>query len=217
MAKIPSVRPGYISPLTDAEHARLGRICVLWGQIDMLLDFILKWSYGFSQAQWDGMEIADRPLGTKISLLKKSFRNVGDTTILEILQELYEALNAVKGQRNHAIHGMWGWRVDDRKGTVEPCARYHKDPATPLTPSHLPALEKALCRCSNLAMQAYLYSVNAPPEQPLMSRRFFHGKAGPPSDTLTQWLVRVQPDHATLDHSFREGQLPRLEKLFPKK
>ena len=163
------------------------------------------------------MEIADRPLGAKLTLQKKSFENVGDVTVLELLKELSSALDTVKGQRNHAIHGMWGWRVDEASGRVEPCARFHKSPSASLKVQHLSLLERSLCHCSNLAMRAYLYSENRPPKEPLVSGRFFHGTSGPPPEALSKWLERVRPDDATLDRSFLEGQLPRLSALLPTK
>jgi hypothetical protein len=217
MTSIPKVRPAYISPLTDKQHAQLGRICILWGQIDLNLDQLLRWAYGFSKAQWDAMEIADRPLGTKLTLLKKSLENVGDLVVRQLLEELCEALDNVKAQRNHAIHGMWGWRVDAAKGTVEPCARFHKSPALPLKVQHLSLLERALCHCSNIAMRAFLYSQNSPPSEPLVSARFFHGKETEHQEVLSKWLEQVRPDDATLDRNFLEGQLPRLGALLPTK
>lgn len=209
--------PAWVSPLTDKQHAQLGRICVLWGQIDLMLDHILQWAYGFSDPQWKGLEIADKPLGAKLSLLQKSFTSVGDATILSYMRELYEVLNEIKVHRNHAVHGMWGWRVDPRKESVVVCARAQKAPQQPLGPRHLPRLERALCYASNVALRAFMGSHNQPTEGAIISGMFFHGEPNTFPEFLTQWQERHPLDAATLDRSFREGQLPRLAVSLPEK
>ena len=40
--------PPFVSPLTHEQHARLGRIAILWGQVDMMLDILLQEALGIT-------------------------------------------------------------------------------------------------------------------------------------------------------------------------
>ncbi|MEY3703993.1 MAG: hypothetical protein RLZZ561_1613 [Pseudomonadota bacterium] len=213
MSKVPKVSPTWVSPLTDDQHAQLGRLCVLWGQIDFLLDHILEWTYFLREARWDA-KFHKRPFDAKLSLLRKSLSEIGELAILGTLREFCGQLDKIKGRRNHAVHGIWGWRAEP-SGKMVACARHQKSPSTPLKPSDFDELEQALCFCSNIGGRILLASQGQPVPQLLLSGRFFHGGQDQPPEFVGQWQNKYPWDSAIQDPNCKEGQLPRPARPLP--
>ncbi|WP_294122084.1 hypothetical protein [Sphingomonas sp.] len=207
MALYPETQPALISPLTDKQHAQLGRIAVLWGHIDFVLDELLLNVLKLSITQRK-MFIGEKPMGPKMDLIKPEISKIKDGNARDLTQRFYDLLNDTKRLRNHAFHGIWGWRAVDRGKKVEVCARHPKEPNNPLKASDLPALEAKLCRASHVGFDALAALRKWPP--PAGVNRFSHGKAGPPPKWYARWLEQHPLVDANLDHSWLEGELPRL-------
>jgi hypothetical protein len=67
----------FVSPLTHDEHARIGRIAVLWGQIDMALDQLLDKALGITPKQRRAL-IGEKPTGAKHDLLSRHLNDNED-------------------------------------------------------------------------------------------------------------------------------------------
>jgi hypothetical protein len=105
---------------------------------------------------------------------------------------------------------MWGWRVNSRTKTVEPCARYLKKPEQGLRPADLKKLERALCECARIGKDLLHIALGEGPDY--TPSRFFHGAAEPPG-WFAQWLEDNPVHLENVDYGEKGGQLPRLRDL----
>lgn len=208
--------PGYISPLTDKEHAIIGRIALIWGQIEHSVEHLVCIVSGLSWGELTAIRVADQPIGSKISFLKAAVHRLSDDGTKEAVVEFCKSIDDTKVERNHIFHGVWGWRADDKKKTVEPAARKTKNPEQPLLASKLPNLEKRLCRCARLG-EDLVRKLWGFQEREKYIRYIHHGGKSDAPEWLQQWLERNPLDDAALDRSAKSGRLPRLEQLLPRK
>jgi hypothetical protein len=199
--------PGFISPLTDEQHAQLGRIAVLWGHCDFLLDQLLAKVHRLTKAQKEAF-IGEKPIGPKLLFLKPKLKGIRDPVLKERVRTFYDILNNTKAKRNHIFHGAWGWRAMNRDGDVRVCARHPKSLANPVFVEELPEIEKSLCDASRAGTDAmFIYERQQPIHQCM---RYLHGHGRYPAKWFQRWLDTHPLDDASLDRSWKEGQLPRL-------
>ena len=146
MSSDPVLPSGYISPLTDKQHATLGRIAVLWGQIESTIDFILPHFCDLSKEELSAIGVYDRPMAAKVQFLKTVSKARSAEAVHHKVIGFLTIIENTKVDRNHAFHSMWGWRVDSRKKSVEASARFQKTPEKGLTPTGLNKLERDLVK-----------------------------------------------------------------------
>lgn len=207
--------PGYISPLTEKDHARIGRIAVLWGQIEHFIEEILPY---VTRLTWDELvaaRVTEKPIGTKVDILKQARKRLEDEEISEQVREFCVAIEETKVQRNHLFHGVWGWRATSRTKTVVPAARKTSNPDQPLKIVQLPGLEKKLCRCSRLGTDLVMHFHHE--GYRVKYSRFLHHDGHDIQEWLEQWTERNPLDVAALDRTVKPGTLPSLEHPFPHK
>jgi len=207
--------PAYISPLTDKEHARLGRIVVLWGQVEHFVERLLCRVSGLSWKELEALQVTEKPMGAKTNFISIARKRLQDTDVEAKVQQFCDLINETKIARNHAMHGMWGWRANSRTQSVEPCARRTVDPKQPMKLAQLIALEKKLCRISRVGSDLTAH-FDGQDFRAKYSRFIHHADKERPA-WLRQWSARNPLDCAALDRSAKGGQLPRLDKPFPRK
>lgn len=199
--------PSFVSPLTDKEHAQLGRIAILWGQADWLVDEIMLTALSLTRKQQETL-IGKKPLGPKLLMLKPHLDDIKPLEAQAAARAVYKILNDTKAQRNHAFHGIWGWRANTRAKTVERYSRHPKALHNPVKVTDLPRLERALCEAVTQGIMA-VWLIRG--QQPIAGVvRFLHGR-----DTdVPEWFQRWSEQHPLLsdnwDQSWSAGQLPRL-------
>lgn len=199
--------PPFVSPLTHEEHARFGRIALLWGQIDMMLDLLLELSIGISVKQRRTL-IGEKPLGAKLDILSAHLDDISDQEARDLATEFWDLANQTKTLRNRAFHGMWGFRCQG-KGKVVAAAAHYKAGDDPVRSTQLPALEKKLCKTARIGFRAIAkLGVFIEPHG---TNRMFHGKGDRPA-WLAQWLEQHPMDDDSLDRRWKLGRLPFLTK-----
>ena len=202
----PEHLPAFISPLTDTQHAQLGRIALLWGQLDFILDELLLNVLNLTMAQ-RSMFVGEKPMGPKLDLIKPQISTIQDADAKALVQQFYELLNDTKAKRNHAFHGVWGWRAIDKREQIVVCARHPKALHNPVTVKDLPKLEADLCRASNIGFRGL--SILRAWDPPKGVARFSHGQGQTP-----EWYLRWSAQHPLGDHNLdrncKVGELPRL-------
>ena len=197
--------PPFLSPLTHEQHARLGRISVLWGQVDMMLDLLLEATLGITGKQRQAL-IGERPIGAKLDMLKPLIPEIADEATRGLVLEFWDLANQTKTQRNRIFHGVWGWRCG-MENEVSTAATHFKDNGNPVKVTQLPALEKKLCKTARIgALAASGLQKLGPIEG---ATRIFHGSGLPPS-WLGEWIDQHPIDDGALDHEHKPGQLPYL-------
>lgn len=179
---------------------------MLWGQIDFILDELLLHILNLTIDQRQTL-IGEKPMGPKLDLMKPQIKKIVDSEIRGLIEIFYRLLNDTKAKRNHAFHGIWGWRAIDRGKKVQICSRHPKALHNPVRASDLPTLEAMLCEASHIGMDAL--AILRGWDLPEGVSRFSHGK-GPAPEWYEQWLEqRLLGDH-NLDRSWSAGELPRL-------
>ncbi|MEO1967352.1 MAG: hypothetical protein ABGW87_01390 [Sphingomonadaceae bacterium] len=198
--------PPFISPLTHDQHARLGRIAILWGQIDMMLDLLLESALSLSAKQRRTL-IGEKPIGTKLDMLKNHLDELDDEA-RELATQFWNLANETKTQRNRIFHGVWGFRCG-KTNEVTPAATHFKDGGNPVRVKQLAPLEKKLCKTARIGISA----VNATGYLNRYSGagRLFHG-AGDTPPWLPEWLEQHPVDDRSLDRRHKRGWLPFLTK-----
>lgn len=198
--------PAFISPLTDQEHARLGRIAVLWGHLDFILDELILHILNLTVEQ-RAKFIGEKPMGPKLEFIRPELGKIKHDDARSKAKEFFRLLNDTKAKRNHVFHGVWGWRAPPKKKKPEICARHPKSLQNPVRNSDLTALERTLCQASHAGFRALeLLREWTPSEGPA---RFAHGK-GPPPEWYVQWTEQHPLRVENLDRKWQLGELPRL-------
>ena len=196
--------PPFLSPLTHDEHARLGRIAILWGQIDMILDQMLNIAMGITGKQRMTL-VGEKPIGIKLAMLARHFDDIPVGKPRETTERFWELANETKDKRNRCFHGVWGLRCTSRKA-VEAAAMHFKDGNDPVRATELAALEKKLCRTARVGATAlgHVSDVNS-----IGCVRLFHGKCDTPA-WLQEWIEQHPVGDHSLDHNWKQGELPFL-------
>ena len=202
-------QPAYLSPLTDAEHAQLGRIAILWGQIDWLLDELIVTALKLTREQQNAV-IADKMIGAKLALLKPRLDGIEDERARASAEKFAKLVAETKTDRNRIFHGVWGWRFLVRQRRIERCVRHPKGLESPFKASHLPDLEKRLCEAATHGITAVVIIDGRKPSPGL--KRFIHGL----TDDLPEWVQEWSDRNAVrldgIEDAWKPGELVRLKK-----
>jgi len=178
--------PAYASPLTHDEHAALGRLAVLWGQVDFILDELLLDVIDLTIAQRATL-VGDKPIGSKLEMLKKHLQQVTNAAAIPLLKRFAELIDETKSQRNHSFHGCWGWRVDQRRQKLSVGARHAKAVTNPVSPLMFPEIQKKLCECSRVGLDA-VFLLRGRPSLPTSGRFFFGDTLLEVPKWLREWI-----------------------------
>ena len=200
--------PPFISPLTHDQHARLGRIAIVWGQIDMILDQLLRIALKITYKQQRTL-IGEKPIGAKLEMLSANLAELDGQKGQELAREFWDLANQTKTQRNRCFHGVWGFRTI-RENVVIAAASHFKAGNDPVRATQLPALERKLCKTARVGLLALTelhehFTDDA-------SGRLFHGQSANPPAWLQGWIERHPLDDHALDRRHKRGQLPYLTK-----
>ena len=103
--------PAYRIPLTRKQLAILGRITVTWAHIKSALDTMLIFIHGIDSGQFRDL-FGDKTAGPKIEALEKAASRAGAPGATESISALCSILKPLAGERNHAIHGLWGLKTE---------------------------------------------------------------------------------------------------------
>lgn len=200
--------PPFVSPLSHDQHARLGRIAILWGQIDMILDQLLQAALNITGEQRVAL-IGERPIGGKLDLLKNNLHGIKDKKAREGARDFWELANDTKSVRNRCFHGIWGFGLG-RKETLFAGASHFREIENPFRATQLPSLEKKLCKTARLGWNA-LAIVMSYTHATKGCSRLFHGKGDIPA-WLVEWRAQHPLDDRALDRRHKRNQLPYLAK-----
>ena len=200
--------PPFISSLTHDQHARIGRIAVLWGQIDLIVDQLLQLALGITGEQRQ-IIIGEKPIGAKLDMINRSWGGLKHEDGKALAKEFCDLAHQTKTHRNKCFHGVWGFRTGTKKNEIYPAAGHFKSMDDPLRATQLPALEKKLCKTARVGFQALVLLHEFPPHpEPV---RLFHGKPGDYPEWLPEWSKQHPLDDRALDHNWKLGQLPYLK------
>ena len=199
--------PAFYSPLTHDEHAQLGRIAVLWGQVEMFVENLLTAVFGITP-ELRARLFSDKPIGAKLDLLSSFTKDMPKGEAAKAVAAFLSLAHEVKSERNQCFHGVWGFRVRAKQQEIEAAAQHQRDPAKPFRASNLPRLERKLCQLSHLGILAL--AALGQMERLIGAYPLFHGDP-PVEEWSSEWRKRHYADRHTLDRRSKPRRLPFLE------
>ncbi|MBW0008369.1 MAG: hypothetical protein JO335_11740 [Sphingomonas sp.] len=209
--------PVYLSPLTDKQHAQIGRIAVLWGQIEYFVEILMAHVSHLSWDELTAVGVTEKPIGAKVLFLKAATARIAEVELRQRVREFCESIDDTKVARNHVFHGIWGWRGDKKSHRIFPAARKTSDPSRPFKASQLAVLEKRLCKSARLGGNLAMHYWGDPDTELKYCRFFHHGDKEAIPQWFSRWSARNPVPCDALDRTSKAGQLPRLDAPFPER
>ena len=199
--------PAFYPPLTHDELAQLGRIAILWGQVEMFVENLLTAVLRIEPVLRARL-FSDKPIGAKLDTLASFAKDMPKGKPADAVTAFLSLAKQVKSGRNQCFHGVWGFFVRSKRKSVEAAAMHQRSVEKPFRASDLPRLERNLCQLSQLGMLALdALGVMAATEG---AYPLFHGD--PPTEEWSlEWRKQHLADHHTLHRSWKPGRLPVLE------
>lgn len=105
--------PPFEIPLSDEELILLGKIAVLWGQIDEAVNRVLRWTLKLSPAMFD-RTLGNQMIGSRVGHFKTIAADVSRQAVKALLLEIEATLTRALHHRNAAMHSCWGRFVLDQ-------------------------------------------------------------------------------------------------------
>ncbi len=199
--------PAFYSPLTHTQHAQLGRIAVLWGQVEMFVENLLTAVLGIEPLLRARL-FNDKPIGAKLDTLSSFAKDMQNAPAAQAVRTFLTLAQEVKLDRNQCFHGVWGFRVRSKQQQIEAAAMHQRSPEKPFRADNLPRLERRLCQLSHLGMLA-LESLG---EMDRLNGAYplFHGD--PPTEEWSrEWRAQHYADRQIPSDTWKPGRLPFLE------
>lgn len=148
---LPAGLTAYTISLTDGELQTLGRITAIWAQIDHLTDHLLSRVLNLTPPEF-GARFGKMGSGGKLAELDLAILALPEGPGRQFIHTFLVAASRVKEDRNHAVHGVWGHRMQGAKD--KPAARHPRANGKPLHSYRLKQLELDLARASVLGAAA---------------------------------------------------------------
>jgi hypothetical protein len=113
-------KPVYALPMKADGLAMIGKITLIWGQIDSQVDGILITLGKFNREQYDHL-FGYKTIGPKLQALRV-FARVADEPIRGLVTDMCEAVSDCSAKRNLMTHGLWGWEYEKEENLYHSCA-----------------------------------------------------------------------------------------------
>jgi hypothetical protein len=199
---LPEDVSAYSIPLTDKQLMTLGRITAIWAQIDHLTDHLLVHILQIGPNEF-AEKFGTMGSGGKIAELDLALLTLPDGDFRSAVYEFVIAANAVKEDRNHAVHGVWGFR--SAKDLDKPAARHPRAGGKPLYAERLKAVRKAAATASLRGLFALAKAHGTTLFVPM---NFYFGSPPEPSVRLRAKLEQSHADRSILRRNAKGEEPP---------
>ena len=102
--------PKFKIPLTAGQTLEVGRLSVIWGQIDHFVMSSISLLLTTDLAAAVTL-MGDLTTGRLVNKLKKSRHRITDREIRELTKKFCDDMGPLIEARNHITHGMWGLHI----------------------------------------------------------------------------------------------------------
>lgn len=181
--EITMVAPKFKISLTAQQTLEVGRLSVIWGQID---HFVLSSVSLLLARDLDaGVKLmGDMTTGPLVNLLRKSRHRIDDEDIRKLTKKFCDDMGPLITTRNHIMHGIWGFYLPGKNPKkAKPGCLFVKDPNKPVFPETVTDTANKAAEQTHAISRIWYYLADTPfPEgQP---RHFFGPhKPRPPKGT----------------------------------
>jgi hypothetical protein len=180
----PSRFTAFRVPFDPNQASLIGLFTAIWSQIDSQIELCVA---KLLDVPLSGAAILMEAMttGPRVNLFGRLARErIADEAIKKVAKKFCADMSALIDKRNHIMHGMWGFHVDQQKKTTIPAASYSKYRGSPILITDMPKIIADVARQTHAiaAVYRHLYKLEEPPaegEQPAM----FFGDGPPP-----EWL-----------------------------
>lgn len=190
------VEPRFSLPLNESGLVLIGRTALMWSQVEFFIDEILALAYGLHVTRLRTL-MGDRLTGQRIDILENSTDSIKNIEAKTEAKTLTANLKKIRPDRNHIMHGVWGWYNPDHD-QYEAAALSHKR-QEPFSHEKLVAHHDAIAAETHRVVDIFLIMLGVPKGS--WHTNFYYGPTLRP---------RPQPltSPATPDHSSQTLQPP---------
>ncbi len=121
MPAIPLHSPVYRPPLAKLQLEIVGRITLVWSQIDGQVDVLVMHAYGLGYPQFDHL-FANKTITPKLEALRVAVEQWPDSEKKAKMFAMTSAVTACVPERNLITHGQWGWHWNKETRMWDSCA-----------------------------------------------------------------------------------------------
>lgn len=189
--EVTMVVPKYKISLTAKQTLAVGRLSVIWGQIDHFVLSSVSLLLTRDLAAGTAL-MGDMTTGPLVNLLNKSRHRIGDEEIRDLTKQFCDDMGPLIKTRNHIMHGIWGFYLPGKNPKkAKPGCLFLKNPNNPVFP------EKVADTANKVAVQThvisriwhYLAGVPFPEGQP----KYYFGQHEPRTPKGTKLIPVAQP------------------------
>lgn len=132
--------PPFEIPLTDEDLILMGKIAVMWGQIDEGFNSILRWVLKLDPKVFESL-LGNQMIGSRVRHLKAATPTSTRPRARDLLAEVTRRMADILPMRNAAMHGCWGRFPTDATYSAWDVGTFnHQKPSDRFYAKQLPAL-----------------------------------------------------------------------------
>ena len=176
-AEIIMVAPKFKISLTAQQTLEVGRLTVIWGQIDHFVLSSVSLLLAHDLAAGTAL-MGDMTTGPLVNLLNKSRHRIGDDEIRKLTKKFCDDMGPLITTRNHIMHGIWGFYLPGKNPKkAKPGCLFVKDPDNPVFPEKVTEVANKAAEQTHTVSRIWhhLAGESFPEGQP----KFFFGKHNP--------------------------------------
>lgn len=146
-------QPAYEIPLTDEELLLVGKIGIMWAQIDEFFNQVIRITLDMPSDLFEHF-LADRMIGSKKDTFKRYAKMIPNPETRKRAHHLIEKIENVLPKRNLAFHGCWGsYVVNTKPHTLRAGAFNRQKPKQRLYAYEIEQLYRDVCEISHLVTE----------------------------------------------------------------
>jgi hypothetical protein len=171
--------PAYQIPFSQEQSAKIGVFVAMWGQIDVNLALCTA---KLLQAPINSVELLMETMttGPRLNLFRRLAKeHITDEDIKETAAQFASGLDRLIQKRNHILHGMWGYWVDQEHRRTIPAANHSRYGV--LFIGDLPEILANVATHTQLIAKVFRYLYDSPEPIPGKGPAQFFGDGEPPS------------------------------------
>ncbi len=173
--------PAYQIALNAEQLALLGVFCAIWSQIDyfsgLTIAGLLKTEIAAAEMFMENMTT-----GPRINFLRRLSSKIGDDDLKTSVKSFCKDMGALIDDRNHLLHGMWGWQTAKEPKDMVAASFYPKRSDAPIAASELLVLCNRAAEQSHaiVKIQRAVYGIDLAPAPGEKPPGFYFGGDAPP-------------------------------------
>ena len=156
------VAPKFKISLTVQQTLEVGRLSVIWGQIDHFVLCSVSLLLAHDLAAGTTL-MGDMTTGPLVNLLNKSRHRIDDKEIKELTKNFCADMGPLIKTRNHIMHGIWGFYLPGKNPKkAKPGCLFMKDPNNPVFPEKVTDTANMAAEQTHAISQIWHYLTSQP-------------------------------------------------------